>query len=154
MDDLTRRQLLQISGVAGTVGIPGWLSDKNDTTPAISAEMENPIKTSMESDTDFYDGFEQRDLSKWEEIVLDDPRNRDVSNWEVIEDAITGTYSAHSNTVGDKNLIRTKDPVINSDNPFTVSFEWRTSSSNSRGINFRISESKKGREPDLRGKIR
>lgn len=106
----------------------------------LKQDRSTPTETSTDTPTErqspviFEDRFETGSLEAWEDILLNDPRNQNRSNWRVTSNSITGSYSAYSETNGDKNLLISKNPIIESDDPFQITFQWRTSSSDSRGI--------------------
>lgn len=82
----------------------------------------------------FADDFESGCLSEWEQVVVPDPRNEDVVEWTTTEDAISGSYSAYCDTVGDANDLRTVDPIVDASEGYEISYRWHTDASNSRGI--------------------
>ena len=125
---------------------------ERDSTPTETASTEPPTETTPSS-SQLWD-FESGTLDNWEQVVVPDNRNEDVVDWEVIEDSIEGSYSAYCNTVGDNNHLRTEETVIEMPVPFEISYTWRTSDSDSRGIDVALVNGETGSNFERRVRFR
>lgn len=135
--EIQRKEQLQRGSTPTEQGPPTETETVSEPTETVEKPSETSTKTRTPSGNyQFYDGFEQGSLNKWRTITLEDPNNQNGSEWQVTRDSINGSYSAYSETNGDKNHIRTENAVINADQPFELSFNWRTSSTDSRGVRF------------------
>lgn len=125
---------------------------KSDVNPGETATpgrtTTSETATAEPTEPAFVDRFESGTLDAWEEVVVPDPRNENEVNWDVTQEAIAGSYSAHCRTVGDSNKLRTREPVLDLDRPTRISLTWRTTAANSRGIACRVSNGLDGDEFD------